>query len=286
MSGSDREVLLRAYLLGALSPEEQEPIDDQIAEDEAAHEDLLATQDDLIHAYLADALPAADRERFESHFLASPRRRERMAFIRSLLVAVAREAPPAVAPGPAITAREPVVVPARRWTIALPWAAAVVIGLAGGAWSIGERRRADQEIASAQERERALAAAIDEQRERIRALEAQAAESIADVPTWTLGGNLLRGSRGTESHQAKREGAIRLRAPIAPEHRAVQVVASLQTPEGKELMRVRSLRATGGADGFVVDVIVGASLLPRGTYVLSLQSSSGVELGVTTFSVR
>lgn len=285
MSGADREALLRAYLLGTLSPEEQEPIDRQVVEDEVAHEELLATQDDLIHAYLAGGLSDADRERFESHFLASPRRRERVAFIRSLMTAVSREDSPAAAPtvAPITSARH--AAPSHRWTAALPWAAMVAVGLAGGAWSVGERRRADREIAGAQERERALAARIDEQRRQIETLQGQV--DADDVVTWDVEDDAQRGPDRPAVYQARPAGSVRLRASLPPgPHGAL--VASLQTPDGAELQRVPGLRAQEGPSGPFVDVFVSASLLRHGTYVLSIQLDHGArgELKVGTLSVR
>jgi hypothetical protein len=277
MSGAGREAVLRAYLLGALSPEAQEPIDQEVVEDPAAHEEMLAAQDDLIHAYLAGSLSAEDRERFESHFLASRRRRERVDFIRSLLTAVAREN--------ASARQAPGAPRSRRLTTALPWAAAVAIGLAGGAWSVVERQRADRAIASAQQRESAQAATIAQQRERIDALESRAASPpSSDITTWPLKRGRLRAPGVTETHEARRDGWIRLSVPIAPEQRSASFVASLQTPEGKELERVPGL-VVDGPQGAVVEAIVPARRMPRGTYVLSLQYGRDAELPIP-ISVR
>ena len=81
---ANEERLVR-YLLGDVPPEEQERIEARLFEEADFHEELRATGDDLIRAYLVGRLPADDRTRFETHFLASPRRRERLAFMRALL---------------------------------------------------------------------------------------------------------------------------------------------------------------------------------------------------------
>ena len=94
----DLEADLRAYLLGVLPPERQDSIEERFFADKELHLQLQATGDDLIHAYLAGELSPADRERFETHFLASPRRRERLAFVRSLMTAVDRVQSAARAP--------------------------------------------------------------------------------------------------------------------------------------------------------------------------------------------
>jgi anti-sigma factor RsiW len=83
------EPQLAAYLLGRLPPPEQERLEESYFEDDALHEHLQATADDLIAAYLSGGLSSEDRAHFESHFLASPVQRERLEFIRALTTAVA-----------------------------------------------------------------------------------------------------------------------------------------------------------------------------------------------------
>ncbi len=86
----ERECSLVEYLLGGLPPEERAEKEEHLFIDDELNEELQATADDLIHAYLTDTLSQGDRARFEGHFLASPRRRQRLEFMRSLLAAVDR----------------------------------------------------------------------------------------------------------------------------------------------------------------------------------------------------
>jgi len=80
--------LLRQYLLGALSDEETERLDEQSVVDDDFADRLRIAEDDLIDAYVSDTLNADCRQRFESHYLASPRRRAKVAFAARLLKAV------------------------------------------------------------------------------------------------------------------------------------------------------------------------------------------------------
>jgi anti-sigma factor RsiW len=98
-SSDDRDVA--QYLLGRLPPGEREVIEERLFTDDSLHERFETAADDLIHAYLSGELPEQERADFESHFLASPRRRERLAFVRDLASAVDRMTPPAaLAPVP------------------------------------------------------------------------------------------------------------------------------------------------------------------------------------------
>lgn len=121
MTGSRPDTMVREYVLGGLAAAQREEVDERLLTDPDFHAEVRATGDDLIHAYLSAELTAADRERFESFFLASPRRQERVAFMRSLLEAAKK---------------------ARRAPVAalLPWAAALLVGLAAGGWGLSERR--------------------------------------------------------------------------------------------------------------------------------------------------
>src|SRR5262245_54681138 len=84
----ENEERMVRYLLGASSPEEEAQIDERLFVEGGFHEELLATGDDLIRAYLVGRLPAEDRARFEQHFLASPRGRERFEFLRDVIATV------------------------------------------------------------------------------------------------------------------------------------------------------------------------------------------------------
>jgi hypothetical protein len=74
----------RRYLLGVADDEECSAIEREYFADEAAIDRIAAVEDDLVEDYLADRLPAEDRDRFEQHYLASPRHRARVEAIRQL----------------------------------------------------------------------------------------------------------------------------------------------------------------------------------------------------------
>src|SRR4051812_8365509 len=73
------------YLLGLLPSEEAERLDEaSIADDDVAAR-LRVAEDDLVDAYVRGTLIGDTRARFESHYLSSPRRRERVASARQFV---------------------------------------------------------------------------------------------------------------------------------------------------------------------------------------------------------
>jgi anti-sigma factor RsiW len=87
----DDQQLVR-YVLGLLPDEEAERLDEaSIADDELALR-LRVVEDDLVDSYVRGRLPAETRERFESYYLASPRRAEQVSFAAKLVRAIDRAA--------------------------------------------------------------------------------------------------------------------------------------------------------------------------------------------------
>ncbi len=81
---------IQAYLLGRLSDEDADPIEAMtIADDDVAWR-LRAAEDDLVDAYIRGDLDAETRQQFERYYMASPRRRERVALARGFNRAVER----------------------------------------------------------------------------------------------------------------------------------------------------------------------------------------------------
>jgi hypothetical protein len=74
---------LTQYLLGALPEAETERLDELSLTDDEIAEALQVAEQDLVDAYVQDELPAAARAQFKSHYLASPRRREKVAFAQA-----------------------------------------------------------------------------------------------------------------------------------------------------------------------------------------------------------
>jgi hypothetical protein len=78
------EKLIAQYLMGELPDEQQVEIEDRAFSDQEFMASITAVENDLIDEYVRDEMPAADRRRFESRFLASESRRKRVEFAKAL----------------------------------------------------------------------------------------------------------------------------------------------------------------------------------------------------------
>jgi hypothetical protein len=78
------------YLLGALPADEAERLDERTFVDEELAERLRVVEDDLVDSYAAGTLTGERLQRFESFYLASPRRRSKAAFAKGLHGAIER----------------------------------------------------------------------------------------------------------------------------------------------------------------------------------------------------
>lgn len=72
------------YLLGALPDAEAERLDELSITDDEFAESLQVAETDLVDAYVLGELTGADLERFKTHYLASPLRREKAEFAKVL----------------------------------------------------------------------------------------------------------------------------------------------------------------------------------------------------------
>ncbi|HKX28952.1 MAG TPA: CHAT domain-containing protein [Blastocatellia bacterium] len=80
----EEEPGLRRYLLGDLSPEEREPIEERLLVDDHLIDQLAFVEEELVDDYLFDQLSSHERQRFEEHFLMVPERRQKLDLARQL----------------------------------------------------------------------------------------------------------------------------------------------------------------------------------------------------------
>ena len=75
---------IRQYLLGTLSEDAQQKVEERLMTEETFLEELTLAEGELIDDYVGERLTAAERAEFERHFLATEERRRRLRFTRAL----------------------------------------------------------------------------------------------------------------------------------------------------------------------------------------------------------
>ena len=83
MKPAEKNLIVR-FLLGELPERKRLKLEGQIFKEDAFYEEVLAVQEELADDYVHKSLSAGQMRRFESHFLQSPLRRERVQFAAAL----------------------------------------------------------------------------------------------------------------------------------------------------------------------------------------------------------
>jgi hypothetical protein len=177
------------YLLGALPEAETERLDELSITDNEFAESLQAAEKDLVDAYVLGELTGVDLERFKTHYLASPLRREKVEFAKVLQSLGRQELAGALA--------TPQAAPTRRGRFAawrvfitprpiLQWglAAAALAMLVVGGWVAVENIRLRQQMSQiTARRDLLLQHEQDRQKEleNQRALNSQTEQELARV---------------------------------------------------------------------------------------------------------
>lgn len=247
------EGTLRRYVQGELSETLRLELEELLLTDPDAFEALGVVEDELAEEYLEGEGSALERKGFEEHFLTSPERRRRLAFLLALKHRAASASQPTSEEAPAVpgdgvraSARRPSWIDAvaewlrpARWQPA--WAAVsamLALSLAGNAW-LAWRQLAPLEPA-------------------------------AQVPTLTLAPGLLR-AEGTLPRVSVPPAAAGVRLILElPGSDYPRYRATLLDDEGTELWTASRLQAETAEGRAVVVLVVPAAMLPRGDYQVKL----------------
>src|SRR6185503_18912428 len=82
--------LLIQYLLGVVADTERRAVEEQFFAPDADLNVLLQAEDELIDDYVRGTLSTSDRRLFESNFLCTKRRRQRLELVQSLVQVLAQ----------------------------------------------------------------------------------------------------------------------------------------------------------------------------------------------------
>src|SRR5262245_38755549 len=297
MATSDRHVIgdpiLVRYLLGELSNDEAERLDELSIADDRFATRLSAVENDLVDAYAKGELSGEMLDRFRSHYLSSPGRRDKVEFAETLLAYEARETSTAPAPGSSLGGAFSFLLRAP----ALPWglaAATLFILFAAGYLLVANFRLQHQLTESRaarlalEERERQLQRELNAQRaasdDRAQEL-ARVRESLAGINSET-GTKSRAGSSGTLSFVllAPRRGAdeittiaiptgtqtVTFRLELETDDFPRYQVAVKDAETDRIVSQSRSLRAASRGDAKSLSVTLPVALLEPKRYAIDL----------------
>lgn len=276
-TNATQQQTIRDYLLGGLLAEQQAQFEERLLTSDQVYEELVIVEDELIDEYLREELPAPERERFESHFLAVPEHQKKVRFARTFTKYVAAQSAVRPQEGAAVplSERETIefakpttgrptksgwlgLLPIRNPIYGFALAAAVLLLVVGVSWFAWRNLSPGP-------------------RDPGRVL------SFVLTPGLSRGdaeeGNRLTVPAGT--------GTVRLQL-LLPENRHESYEASLVDAEGRTLINDRNLpkQLANGQPGVVLEVA--ASLMPAGDYRVKLNgvNPDGNSESVASYSFR
>jgi len=302
------ENLIRKYLLGELAEADQTALEQELLIDRSKFDQVWAVENELVDSYVRGEMSRADRKRFESHYLATPLHRERVAIAESFLKNIDQ----AVGETVEVSEKEPLVPWGRRFPLGSPrpifgpvFGMALVMALLltfGLVWSYIERVRLTGQIANLQkeaqteseylkQRERELAsrnqefekkiADVNRRNEQLKAeleqLRQQRQSAAPTIISFLLSPATERGEKAVpQSTIPLLTRKARLLMDLGHNDYAnYQII--LQTVEGREILRSRIGKVRSGKDRAFATLPVKAGELAKGDYVLILlgQTSDG-----------
>jgi hypothetical protein len=258
------------FLLGRLPDEEAQRLDEaSIADDEfVAH--LRIVEHDLVDAYVSGALAGQQLERFESHYLASPRRRENVLFATGFLSAVERAAGAQPHSGhdrtlmfpidrgdPRRSPSRPVArAPRSKITLGLAAAAAVLVVACGALLFEVARLRSGLQVSQSQS---------TEQGQRLRDLEQQLGTQAA-TQTKSAGRLEAAGDSGAASVSRSPEPT-----------QSVHMTALVLQPQTRAVGPVPTVAVSSGADSVAFELQLESNEFSRYQVALNDPATNRVE---------
>ncbi len=240
---------LRQYLLGSLTEEKTEQLDELSVTDDETATRLQMIENDLVDTYARGELSGKTLERFESFYLTSPKRREKVSFAQTFRVLGEKTAAvqakgakqTSVSAGPRsdkvsserISRLRFFVVPrpALQWVFA---AAALLLLLAGGYLAVENLRLRDQmtqahaERTTLEQRERELQQQLAEQR----SSDAEAEKELARVRDRLA--QLEQVAADEQRGKAEQRDLKIIAFNLAPQTRGIGQIPTLAVPAGTD----------------------------------------------------
>jgi len=317
----DNENLISRYLLGELPEEQQIEIEDRAFSDKDYLATITTVENDMIDEYVRGELSAPDRQRFESRFLASAERRNRVEFAKALRTVVSAPEKHVIQTASGWSWRESLYVffnglnPAAR----LAFVAAAILVLAGAALLFVETLRLRRQVTQLQAEKQAgqnlqqsleaerkrneeLNARLDQEKqqreqtdESLRQLtETPEAKNPAPAPviaSLTLLPGLSRGGGQKPTLDLSNDAhLVRLQIGIDPEEQYKSFAVELRTLAGRQVWNRENLAARTRRGSRAVGLTLPTTVLKSGEYELRLrgltEGGGSEDVGFYYFNVR
>ncbi|HSS21672.1 MAG TPA: hypothetical protein VLL54_16485 [Pyrinomonadaceae bacterium] len=309
-NSTDQNQVITEYLLGSLPEDESERLDELSVSSQEFADVLSANEKDLIDAYVQGELSGTMLTRFESHYLASPVRRERVEFAAAFQVFTRTQS------GDLDSMRASADLDRKRqsgWFStqrifggqfpALQWglAVATVVLLAGGAFLLVQTARLRQQMAieqvrrdELQQREMQLQKELDQQRannsaieqelDQVREERARLEDELKKSGQLPLSGTAiasfvltpqLRGAGQFQSVSIPGNSErVKMQLKLEPNDYQTFAVVLINQSSRQELWRRGKLKASAKGDDRALHVILPAALLQPQSYALRVSGIS------------
>ena len=299
----DNDSMIKQYLLGELTEEGQQQIEERLLRDGDYFEHLQLCEDELVDEYVRGGLPPDEQRRFDNHFLSTPERHEKLRFARALrrYVSAAVEAEPATTARSARSQLLSASLRGRLPVMAYSLAAALLLVLGGTVifrnWQLQNQLaqirsqqsaglRSERELQRQLQEQRAgtmeLVKELQHEKDQRAMLERNVSPSIpsnqdrlAPIISLVLTPGLLRGEETTKKALVP-SGATLIRLELhlpANDYRSWR--ATLHNAEGAELSRQSLLKARSAGGGGIVVMDLPAEAIPGGDYYVKLSGTAG-----------
>jgi hypothetical protein len=293
----ENEISMKQYLLGQLTEEEQQRLEERLMTSNEYFEQLLIAEDELIDESLGGRLSVGEQERFNHYFLCTADRHQKLKFSKSLqrYVLANAERAPTVSAWPSFLAFLRAPHPAMRWSLA----AALFLLVLGGSWSAykirvlqdqleqagtqprvpaGQEQELQRQVAQLRERNDQLSSALQRQQNQQAALEQELASlrtSTGQSPSPSMVAFALTPGQVRDLGEMKKvaipAGAnwVQLQLDLGTDdYKRYQAV--LQKAEGEEIWSQSTPKLQIKGENEVVVLTLPAGLLPHGDYILKL----------------
>lgn len=294
---SKQEKKIQRYLLGELTESEQAVLEQQYFKNPALFEEVVKVENELVDKYARGLLPPATRDKFEKHYVAHPRRRERARFAEALAEKIGENESIALRAAEAPwfqrflgSLRGPKLV----WALC----ASVLLIAAVAGWFLFESRRLERQLASI-ESERIAREKGERERQQAEQERLQAAGTSPEREQLEIPPSGSTGQPGAEKKQpaiatliltiagTRGPGAgppallvipqgteqVRLRLNLR-ENDYSSYQAVVQSAGGSVVFNSRRIAAANGRSGANLTINAPARVFPAGDYILTLRGVS------------